>query len=304
MKQQSAGILTEKVNEICTLIPALKREIDWTRGTTVEKNDYCKYVFKNGSYIDNMVAGEKSRGKRRQGGIFEECVSIDKDVLQQILIPIANISRLCADGTKHSEEPLNQSELYITTAGSRADYAYSKLIQLLVEMIINPKEAFVMGGTYRIPVLAGLFDSNLIETMKRDETFNEVTFGREYESVWSGAAEDAFFDPETFDRHRVLQKAEYEYSTRSTAQAYYVISVDVGRKGCQSAAIVFKVTPQTQGPAIKSVVNIYAWEDEHFENQAVRIKTLFYKYKARRVVIDGNGLILAPYISNNISKFL
>ena len=112
-KQQSAGILTEKVNEICTLIPALKREIDWTRGTTVEKNDYCKYVFKNGSYIDNMVAGEKSRGKRRQGGIFEECVSIDKDVLQQILIPIANISRLCADGTKHSEEPLNQSELYI-----------------------------------------------------------------------------------------------------------------------------------------------------------------------------------------------
>ena len=113
MKQQSAGILTEKVNEICTLIPALKREIDWTRGTTVEKNDYCKYVFKNSSYIDNMVAGEKSRGKRRQGGIFEECVSIDKDVLQQILIPIANISRLCADGTKHSEEPLNQSELYI-----------------------------------------------------------------------------------------------------------------------------------------------------------------------------------------------
>lgn len=49
--------------------------------------------------------------------------------------------------------------------------------------------------------------------------------------MWSGAAEDAFFDPETFDRHRVLQKAEYEYSTRSTAQAYYVISVDVGRKG-------------------------------------------------------------------------
>ena len=52
------------------------------------------------------------------------------------------------------------------------------------------------------------------------------------------------------------------------------------------------------------MVNIYAWEDEHFENQAVRIKTLFYKYKARRVVIDGNGLILAPYISNNIRKFL
>lgn len=227
-------------------------------------------------------------------GIFEECVSIDKDILQKVLIPIANISRRCMDGTKHSEEPLNQSELYITTAGSKTDYAYSKLIQLLVEMIINPQESFVMGGTYRIPVLAGLYDKNTIDSLKRDETYNESTFGREYESIWSGISEDAFFDGEVFNRNRILQKPEYEASGRSNAQAYYVISVDVGRKGCQSAAIIFKVTPQPQGPAIKSIVNIYAWEDEHFENQAIKIKNLYYKYRAKRVVIDGNGLILSP----------
>ena len=227
-------------------------------------------------------------------GIFEECVSIDKDILQKVLIPIANISRRCMDGTKHSEEPLNQSELYITTAGSKTDYAYSKLIQLLVEMIINPQESFVMGGTYRIPVLAGLYDKNIIDALKRDETYNESTFGREYESIWSGISEDAFFDGEVFNRNRILQKPEYEASGRSSAQAYYVISVDVGRKGCQSAAIIFKVTPQPQGPAIKSIVNIYAWEDEHFENQAIKIKNLYYKYRAKRVVIDGNGLTLSP----------
>lgn len=28
----------------------------------------------------------------------------------------------------------------------------------------------------------------------------------------------------------------------------------------------------------------------HMEDQAINIKRLFYKYKARRVVIDGNGL--------------
>lgn len=289
-KTQSAGILSEKIEEICTMIPAFDREIDRSRGKTVIRNDYCRYVFKNGSYIDNMTAGEKSRGKRRQGGIFEECVSIDKDILQKVLIPIANISRRCMDGTKHSEEPLNQSELYITTAGSKTDYAYSKLIQLLVEMIINPQESFVMGGTYRIPVLAGLYDKNTIDSLKRDETYNESTFGREYESIWSGISEDAFFDGEVFNRNRILQKPEYEASGRSSAQAYYVISVDVGRKGCQSAAIIFKVTPQPQGPAIKSIVNIYAWEDEHFENQAIKIKNLYYKYRAKRVVIDGNGL--------------
>lgn len=30
--------------------------------------------------------------------------------------------------------------------------------------------------------------------------------------------------------------------------------------------------------------------DEHFEDQAIKLKKLFYKYKARRLVIDGNGL--------------
>ena len=88
-KSQSAGILSEKIEEICAMIPAFDREIDRRRGKTIIRNDYCKYVFKNGSYIDNMTAGEKSRGKRRQGGIFEECVSIDKDILQQVLIPRA-----------------------------------------------------------------------------------------------------------------------------------------------------------------------------------------------------------------------
>ena len=30
--------------------------------------------------------------------------------------------------------------------------------------------------------------------------------------------------------------------------------------------------------------------DEHMEDQAIRLKKLFYKYKARTLVVDGNGL--------------
>ena len=66
--------------------------------------------------------------------------------------------------------------------------------------------------------------------------------------------------------------------------------MDVGRKGCDSVVCVFKVTPQPQGPAIKSLVNIYTLSDEHFEDQAIFAKKLFYKYKARVIVIDGNGI--------------
>lgn len=64
-KEQAAGIMKEKVQELCTLIPALRKEIDWTRGKTLEGKDYAKYTFKNKSYFDNIAARESSRGKRR-----------------------------------------------------------------------------------------------------------------------------------------------------------------------------------------------------------------------------------------------
>ena len=108
-KEQAAGIVKEKVQEICTLVPAFRREIDWTRGKTLEGKDYCKYVFKNGSYFDNIAARESSRGKRRHGGLIEECVGVDGTILSEVIIPTTNVSRRCLDGTVHPEETLNKS---------------------------------------------------------------------------------------------------------------------------------------------------------------------------------------------------
>lgn len=289
-KEQSSQILQEKTLDICNKIPAFRREIDWSRGATSMGKDHCKVIFKNGSDYENLAARESTRGLRKHSGLLEECVGIDQKMLQEILIPLMNVSRQCMDGTTHEEEVLNQSQLYITTAGYKNTYSYDKLIQTLVQMLTEPDKAFVMGGTWRIPVAIGLQPKNFINDLKKDSTFNEASFGREYESKWSGTVEDAFFDGEKFDRNRILQKPENEWSGRSSSQAYYVLSVDVGRKGCQSVICVFKVTPQSQGTSIKNLVNIYTIEDGHFEDQAIKIKKLFYKYKARRVVIDGNGL--------------
>jgi hypothetical protein len=243
-KEQAAGIIKEKVQEICTLIPAFKREIDWTRGKTLEGKDYCKYVFKNGSYFDNIAARESSRGKRRHGGLIEECVGVDGTILSEVIIPTMNISRMCMDGTTQPDETLNKSQIYVTTAGWKNTYPYEKLIQLLVWQIVQPEKSFIMGGTYRIPILMKLLDKNFIKDLKMDGTFNESSFDREYESKWSGSVEDAFFSSEVFDRNRILNQPEYESSGRSSKQAYYVLSADVGRKGCDTVVCVFKVTPQ------------------------------------------------------------
>ena len=289
-KEQASGILKEKVQEICTLVPGFAREIDWGRGKTLEGKDYCKYVFKSGSYIDNLGASEKSRGKRRHGGLVEECVGVDGTILNEVIIPVMNVSRRLPDGTSRDEEVLNKSQIFVTTAGWKNTFAYDKLIQMLVGQITRPDLFCIMGGTWRIPVLMHLLDKNFVRDLKLDGTFNESSFDREYESKWSGTIEDAFFRAEQFDRSRILKQPEYEYSGRSMKSAYYVLSVDVGRKGCDTVICVFKVTPQTAGVSLKTLVNNYTVSDEHFEDQAIKIKKLFYKYKARRIVIDGNGL--------------
>ena len=289
-KEQAASITIAKIEEICKLIPALNNEINWDRGVSKKSKDDVKYVFKNGSSIDILAARQSSRGQRRTGGLMEECVLIDGDILNEVIIPTTNVDRLLPDGTRHKEENVNKSQIYITTAGWKNSFAYDKLIELLVQSVIDPKQVMVIGGTYETPVTEGLLDEDFVDQLKVQGTYNDDSFDREYRSIWSGAVENAFYSAEKFDKHRVLLQPEYEYSGRSSKSAYYVIGVDVGRIGCTTEACVFKSTPQPQGSDLKTLVNIYTYEAEDFETQAINLKKLYYKYKARVLAIDANGL--------------
>lgn len=289
-KEQAASITVAKIEEICRLIPALNNEINWDRGVSTKTKDNVKYIFKNGSKIDILAARESSRGQRRTGGLMEECVLIDQTALNEIIIPTTNVDRRLPDGSRVPGEVVNKSQIYITTAGYKNSFAYDKLCELLVESIIEPDKTMIMGGTYETPVTEGLLNEDFVEELKMSGTFNEASFEREYCSVWSGDAENAYFSAQIFDKHRELNQPEYEWSGRSSKSAYYVLGIDVGRIGCTTEVMVFKVTPQVQGSAIKSLVNIYTYEAEHFETQAIYIKRLFYRYKARCCAIDANGL--------------
>ena len=289
-KEQAAGIAREKAEELCKLIPGLKNEIDWSRGASKASKNMVEYLFKNGSKLDIMAAQQSSRGKRATGGLVEECILVDQTLLNEVIIPTMNVDRRLADGSRHEEETINKSQIYVTTAGWKNSFAYEKLIQTLIQQITDPGQAIVLGGTWRVPVMEKLLRKSFIEELKLDGTYNDSSFAREYESEWSGDAENAFFSAEKFDKHRVLLQPEYEYSGRSNKNAYYILGVDVGRYGCTTEVCIFKVTPQVQGASLKTLVNIYTYDAEDFEVQAINIKKLFYKYKARVAAIDANGL--------------
>ena len=182
-KEQSAAILSEKITEICKLIPALTKEVFWdTRGrleTTRMTKDSVIYSFKNGSKIENIVAGEKTRGKRFHSGNMEEAAKLDQDMLQQVVIPTLNVPRT-VNGVVDPHEVVNQSQCYITSAGFKNTFAYDKLIETVCQCIARPRDAFVLGGDFRVPVRFGAFQKTFLRDLKADGTFNIETFDREY----------------------------------------------------------------------------------------------------------------------------
>lgn len=291
-KEQAASITVAKVEEICKLIPAIHRELNWSRGkdgTKISK-DNVDIRFKNGSVIDVLAASQRSRGQRRTGGLIEECILVDGDILNEVIIPTTNVDRRLADGSTDPKETVNKSQIYITTAGWKDSFAFAKLIETLVLSIVDPDEAMIIGGTYETPILEGLLNEDFVDQLKLNGSFSEDSFDREYRSIWSGDVENAFFSSEKIDKHRVLKVAEEERSGRASKNAWYMLGIDVGRIGCTTEVAVLKVTPQAQGAPIKNLVNFYTFEAEHFEQQAINIKKLWYQYGCEKICIDANGL--------------
>ncbi len=187
-KSQSAKILQDKLGEICKLIPALAREIDWdTRGKpiqTTQSKDSVQYAFKNGSTLRNVSMTETSRGQRAQGVLTEEVATIrDQQKYEEIVAPMLVISRK-VNGEVDPNEMLNQNDIYVTSAGFKGTYAYDKLIDALCRMIAGRKyEAFAFGGDWRVPVVEGAQPANYIQQQEIGGSMDELGFEREYKQL-------------------------------------------------------------------------------------------------------------------------
>lgn len=285
-KEQAANIAKEKIEEIWELFPILHREIKHHHFS----KDYVKLTFQNGSKMDIVAVQNSTRGGRRHAGLIEEAILVDGQKLSEVIIPLMNVDRRAKNGEVDPNEP-HKAQVYVTTAGYKNTFAYQKMIQLLAWMIAKGN-SFVFGGDWRIPVKHQLLSENFVEELKEDGTYNPLSFAREYESIWTGSSEDAFFDAELFDKHRKLTEPEFEPDKNKDVM--YVVSADVARSnGAQNAdtvALIIKCIPRDNGTYLKQVVNLYSFDGEHFLEQSIKLKKLVFHYNASMLVVDANGV--------------
>lgn len=238
-KGQSAAILEAKVTEILNLLPILRFEIK--RISKVK--DQFTIEFKNGSQMCNLAAKQSSRGMRFTGLTLEEIIEGDPDMIQEVILPTLAISRRAANGEFNRDETIMQQRIYVTTAGYKDTYAYNTLIRTLLRQLTEKRKAIVLGGTYKIPIIAGLQNMDFIRQQKLNGTFNPTSFGREYLSYWSVGSENAYFPAEIFDRYRSLQEPVFQHEENIGKGVGYVMAIDVGRFKDQSEVAIWKYIP-------------------------------------------------------------
>lgn len=66
---------------------------------------------------------------------MEECILIDKQTLNEIIIPTMNVDRRLADGTRKEEETVNKSQIYVNFFGQNVTIFCILFLSIISEKI-------------------------------------------------------------------------------------------------------------------------------------------------------------------------
>lgn len=285
--KQAASITKKNVEAIWSHFPLLKAEI----AKEEFQKDYTRLIFKNGSQLEVIQVAQSSRGTRAHGGSIEEIVDehMKKDMLNEVVIPtMANDRRVSTYGVDKSE--VRKSVAIVTTCGTRQSFAYEKLMEVAGEMA-RGENSYILGCGFELPVMHEQLELDFINGLKRKDTFNPLSFAREYESVWTGSSDKSLVPYDVLNECRILEKYEDKINSK---KAMYILSYDVarseGRANANSALVVIKCIPLGNGTYSKHVVNIFSFEGTHFLEQAKFLKKKVNEYKASVLIVDSNGL--------------
>lgn len=295
-KNQSAQIAKEKIVEIYDRWPLIRKEVLGGDISDTPGNfgkDYVTLKFRNGSQFDVVGALDSQRGGRRHGGLVDEVRDHEEGPINEIVLPLMNVSRRLPDNTVNPKEP-NQERIFMTSAGVKTSFAYDLLLDVFEDSIIHPDSSFCFGCDYRVPLMHGLLDKTYINKLKTSPSYSEESFAREYLSIWSGSSDESWYNFDKLQKYRKIKNPETHAKFRESDTCFYLLSVDVGRIHDQTVVCVYRVNIDKNGKFFVTLVNLKVLAREAatktFVQQAIDIKRLIRDFHPREVVIDTNGL--------------
>ena len=297
IKRQAIEITKQTINDdIWVKFPLLAQEMSLKimqpgkrpKDPYILNADSAEYYFSGGGQFD-VISVDSARGKRRHSGQIEEVIEQDALKLNEKVLPLLNISRRTKLG-ELSESELHGVKLYITTAGYQGAFAYDKFIETLCLAAIDPQHYMVLSFSYKIPLMHGLLNYEIIKDLRSSPSYDEASFDREYRSRWSGAMKGAAFSYDIMKKMRKVVRAETRSSPTLADNEFYTIGVDMAKDGsAKTVAVVLKVY---KGPIhfIYKQVNGFIIDTSDYQKVANELKKTVFNYDAKLMTIDATGV--------------
>ena len=288
-RENAAALLQDKTNEILTHYPLLENEIEYKR---FSKNDAI-IKFRNGATITNLANAQTSKGRRRHRIKIEESALLNNALFEDALAPIVEVPRTTSGSLALVDpEEMNFQIHFFTTSGYRGSDEFARSVRM-VNGMRDLTGDIVLGSSWRLPCYYGR-GSSKTQILKKKRNSNPIFFAQNYEQKWVGCADNALVDVNKLMASRTLEEPILE-AQRETDE--YYIGVDVARSentnNNQSAIVVIKAlrSPVNRRICELQVVNVLGVTNKmNFKNQACMIKKLKNQYRAKMVIVDGNGL--------------
>lgn len=289
-KESAAELLKDKHNEIVKHFPMLENEID---GKPKFSKGDAEINWRSGARIDNLANSQTSKGQRRKRVNIEEAALLNDELFQDALKPIVEVPRYTV-GKLGVVDPceLNQQINFFTTSGFRGSSEFDRSVSMLNDMI-NLNGELVLGSSWFLACWYGR-GSTKSQILKKKKDMSPIAFAQNYESRWVGCSDGALVDINKLMSCRSLTESQYE--CKNDDEEFY-LGVDVARSqnssNNKSSVAVIKVIRTKDKTKIVSmdVVNIINISNiMNFTAQACTIKKIQKRYRAKAVVVDGNGL--------------
>lgn len=314
-KSQAKILISQKIGiELQNMSPNLRREIAKIQ---VNQNDIVVH-FKNGSTITAVTSGESARGYRGTILVVDECRLVSKKVLDSILRPMLTVVRMPGykKKAKYKDYPLQENqELMMTSAHYKDNYVYAKFMNGIKDMC-KTGNTFVCDLSYQLAVEHGLLTEHRVNAIKNEEDMDEATFQMEMLGKFFGEKSNSFYKSAEINPCRSIYKSwlpptdlEYLAEKDKLRKKYYLkkqggeiriigcdISVMGGARNDASVFTLMRLLPSGED-YIRQVVYIESMEGGNSNDQARRIKELFYDFQADYLALDAQGVGMGVYDS-------
>ncbi|MBK1611778.1 terminase large subunit domain-containing protein [Bacillus cereus] len=307
-KGQARLIITEKILKLKNDSANVAREI--VEFKTSANETYV--LFTNGSKITAVPSSDNARGYRANILIVDEFRLISKKNIDEILKPFLNVNRTppYLQDPKYAHLSEENKEIYISSAWYKNHWIWDSFKSYLNGMMAG-KDYFVAVLPWQLSVFHRLLSKKRVEQQRTEEDFDQMSWDMEYEALFVGENENAYFKLDDIQKCRTLPKAFYPPTDREFVEAkgtrkklsnmpkqsgeIRIVSMDIALMGSNKAVkndttafTLMRLLPEGD-EFRRDVVYMESLTGQHSELQAIRLKQLYYDFEGDYVAMDTNG---------------